>query len=156
MGPPSPPAFGDTPGALSNLGEVTSDIGGFNLGKAIMGLIAAGLGIGTSPAIGIPLGLIGLAVNSARGQGQPPGNVADMGLPTGGNPGIVPGWAGEAAGNMMGQTAPVSQAATPPVTAGPTSPVEALAQQFYGMKRVNMPWMSWPSSKPKTYGMKRT
>jgi hypothetical protein len=59
--------------------------------------------------------------------------------------GMVPGVGALGAGAQPAPQAPPSQAISP-------SP---MAQSYYGMKRVNLPWYSQPQSQNREYGMKR-
>ena len=88
-------------------------------------------------------------LTSMMGQGMP-GDLQGMAnaLMGGGmEQGMVPGVGALGAGVQAG---PGPQAA-PSKAISPSS----MAQNYYGMKRVNLPWAGWPQAQNREYGMKR-
>ena len=70
----SPVPFGS-----NESGHGLSDIAAFNIGKGILGALGTILGVSALP-VSAPLTAVAMMANAARGEGQPPGDTASMGM----------------------------------------------------------------------------
>jgi len=170
-----PQMAGSLLGTLLTGGHPIGGIAGAFLGNAVNGLLG-GKGLGSSignAALAVPgsfagaalpgmfgiaaSALLGQAINAGMqgqtGEGQPPGDVSGIGIggPDFGLTGMGEAPSGGQMGNVGGPS-PVAPAPPPMLSAQPFGWYQP---DYFGMKRVNMPWASQAGSsglKPPTSG----